>query len=159
MPARSRSMPARRRRRSLHSRAPASSASAPRCSTTMHRCRSRASTEMLLAAAQGTEPSATIIREAHTSISAIAEKAMGRAVSGAPAEAVQMLLDEGAGTRNAKLIELAGLVAQRHQEKIDDVESLTAAARELMQRYCSKGAQLMGARSGGRAAGGMRLRA
>ena len=122
-------------------------------------CVSRASTEMLVAAAQGTEPSATIIREAHTSISAIAEKAMGRAVSGAPAEAVQMLLDEGAGTRNAKLIELAGLVAQRHQEKIDDVESLTAAARELMQRYCSKGAQLMGARSGGRAAGGMRLRA
>jgi tetratricopeptide (TPR) repeat protein len=69
-------------------------------------CVSRASTEMLVAAGQGTDPVASLVRESHTAISAIAEKAMGRAVAGAPAEAVQLLLDEGARARNAKLIEL-----------------------------------------------------
>jgi hypothetical protein len=57
-------------------------------------CVSRASTEMLVAAGQGTDPAASLIRESHTAISAIAEKAMGRAMAGAPAQAVQLLLDE-----------------------------------------------------------------
>jgi hypothetical protein len=113
---------------------------------------------MLVAAAQGLEPAAGLIRENHTTISATAEKAMGHAVNGAPTEAVRLLLAQGAQTRNAKLIELAGLVAQRHQEKIPDVEALTAAAKDLQQRYCNHGAHLIGARQGGRSAGGLRLR-
>jgi CheY-like chemotaxis protein len=121
-------------------------------------CVSRAATEMLVAAAQGSEPAATLIRESHANISATAEKAMGHAVNGAPTEAVKLLLAQGAETRNAKLIELAGLVAQRHQEKIPEVEALSAAAKELQQRYCGHGAHLIGARQGGRSAGGLRLR-
>lgn len=122
-------------------------------------CVSRASMEMLLASAQQTEPAAGIIREAHASIATMAEQAMGHALNGAPGHAVKMLLVQGAETRNAKLIELAGLVAQRHQEKIDDIAALQAEARELTQRYCSNGAQLIGAKTGGRSAGGLRLRA
>ncbi|RQP22112.1 response regulator [Piscinibacter terrae] len=123
-------------------------------------CVSRASMEMLIASAQGTEPTATIVRETHASISATAEKAMGAAMNGAPADAVRLLLASGAETRNAKLIELAGLVAQRHHEKIADVESLQARARELSQRYCSQGAHLIGgSKQGGRSAGGLSLRA
>ena len=121
-------------------------------------CVSRASTEMLVAAGLGTDPVASLVRDSHTAISAIAEQAMGRAMAGAPAEAVQMLLDEGARTRNAKLIELAGLVTQRHQEKIGDATSLTTAAKDLQQRYCAKGGHLIGARQGGRSAGGLSLR-
>jgi hypothetical protein len=84
---------------------------------------------------------------------------MGHALNGAPADAVKMLLAQGAETRNAKLIELAGLVAQRHHEKIEDVASLQARARELTQRYCASGAHLIGAKqSGGRSAGGLRIR-
>lgn len=122
-------------------------------------CVSRASTDMLTAAAQGTEPSAGIIRDAHAGISSTAEKAMGHALNGAPADAVKMLLAHGEQTRNAKLIELAGLVAQRHQEKIEDVGALSAQAQALAQRYCMKGAQLIGTKQGGRSAGGLRLRA
>ncbi len=76
---------------------------------------------MRRASAQNTEPTATIVRETHASISAMAEKAMGFAVNGAPGDAVKILLAQGEETRNAKLIELAGLVAQRHHEKIADV--------------------------------------
>jgi len=121
-------------------------------------CVSKASTEMLVAAAQGTDPAATIIRESHAGISAMAEKAMGHALNGAPGDAVKMLLAQGADTRNAKLIELAGLVAQRHQDKIDDVAALAAQTRELTQRYCSKGGHLIGSKQGGRSAGGLSLR-
>ncbi|HEX6706971.1 MAG TPA: response regulator [Albitalea sp.] len=121
-------------------------------------CVSRASTEMLSAAAQGTEPSASIIRDSHASISAMAEKAMGHALNGAPGDAVKLLLMQGEQTRNAKLIELAGLVAQRHHERIADVADLSARAQELTQRYCAAGAHLIGAKQGGRSAGGMTLR-
>jgi len=122
-------------------------------------CVSRASMEMLIASAQGTEPAATIVRDTHAHISSMAEKAMGHAMNGSPGEAVQMLLAVGAETRNAKLIELASLVAQRHQEKIVDVGELQARARDLAQRYCAKGAHLIGAKQGGRSAGGLSLRA
>lgn len=122
-------------------------------------CVSRASTEMLVASAQNAEPAATLIRDSHASVSVVAEKAMGHAVNGAPADAVKMLLDQGAQTRNAKLIELAGLVAQRHHEKIADVTTLAASAKDLQQRYCGKGGHLIGGKPGGRAAGGLRLRA
>ena len=122
-------------------------------------CVSRASMEMLIASAQGTEPTATIVRDTHASISATAEKAMGAAMNGAPADAVRLLLASGAETRNAKLIELAGLVAQRHHEKIENIEELQARARELSQRYCAKGAHLIGgSKQGGRSAGGLSLR-
>ncbi|WP_280150432.1 response regulator [Piscinibacter sp. XHJ-5] len=121
-------------------------------------CVSRASAEMLIAAAQGTEPSAGIIRDSHAAISAMAEKAMGHALNGAPGDAVKLLLAQGGQTRNAKLIELAGLVAQRHQEKIADVAQLSAQAAELTRRYCSSGAHLIGSKHGGRSAGGLRLR-
>ena len=122
-------------------------------------CVSRASMEMLLASAQQTEPAAGLIREAYASIATMAEQAMGHALNGAPGHAVKMLLAQGAETRNAKLIELAGLVAQRHHEKIDDIAALQAEARELTQRYCAQGAHLIGGKAGGRSAGGLRLRA
>ena len=122
-------------------------------------CVSRASMEMLLASAQQTEPAAGLIREAYASIATMAEQAMGHALNGAPGHAVKMLLAQGAETRNAKLIELAGLVAQRHHEKIDDIAALQAEAHELTQRYCAQGAHLIGGKAGGRSAGGLRLRA
>lgn len=121
-------------------------------------CVSRASMEMLIAATQGTEPAATIVRDTHAEIGAMAERAMGHALNGAPADAVRALLAQGAQTRNAKLIELAGLVAQRHHEKISDVADLQAQAKALTQRYCTQAAQLIGGKRGGRSAGGLTLR-
>lgn len=108
-------------------------------------CVSRASVEMLTAAAQATEPSLTIVREAHAAISATGEKAMGRVLAGAPGEAVALLLAQGELTRNAKLIELAGLVAHRHREKIDGVAALAEQAQSLARRYGQSGAPLIAA--------------
>ena len=83
---------------------------------------------------------------------------MGYAVKGSPGDAVKILLLQGEETRNAKLIELAGLVAQRHHEKIADVAALQARARELVLRYCSQGAHVIGTKPGGRSAGGPTIR-
>ena len=108
---------------------------------------------------QGTEPAATIIRDSHAGIAAMAEKAMGQALNGSPADAVRLLLAQGEQTRNAKLIELAGMVAQRHHDRITDVAALSAQAQDLARRSCSRGAHLIGSKHGGRSAGGLSLRA
>ena len=120
-------------------------------------CVSRASCEILVAAANGVDAVVEIIQAAHTAVSAWAERAMGHSLKGEPRLAVQLLLEEGERTRNAKLIEMAGLVAQRHHEKIDDAAALSAQAKVLKQRYAGAIASF-GARQGGRSAGGLTLR-
>lgn len=122
-------------------------------------CVSKATCEMLVAAAQSKEPAATLIRDSHAAVSSLAERAMGHSVSGQPRQAVQMLLDDGEATRNAKLIELAALVTQRHHAKIDDSAELLARADALKQRYCQAGTQAVGTPRRHRSAGGLTLRA
>ena len=122
-------------------------------------CISRAASEVLIGSVQDAEPAASIVRRAYGSISQTAEKAMELTLRGAPAEAVRLLLAQGARTRNAKLIELAGLMIQRHRERIDDEVSLTTQVQDLARHYCCKGVPLVGSREGARAAGGLRLAA
>jgi hypothetical protein len=90
-------------------------------------------------------------------MSAIAESTMGHAVSGDPRLAVQLLLERGETTRNAKLIELAALVTQRHETRIDASAELLARAQALKQRYCQAGVPTIGAQRSGRSAGGLSL--
>jgi CheY-like chemotaxis protein len=122
-------------------------------------CVSKATCEMLVAAAQSKEPAAKLIRDSHAAVSSLAERAMGHSVNGQPRQAVQMLLDDGETTRNAKLIELAALVTQRHHAKIDDSAELLARADALKQRYCQAGTQAVGTPRRHRSAGGLTLRA
>lgn len=122
-------------------------------------CVSKATCEMLVAAAQSREPAAALIRESHAAVSSLAERAMGHSVGGQPKQAVQMLLADGEATRNAKLIELAALVTQRHKSKIDDSAELMARADALKQRYCGAGTQAVGTPRRQRTAGGLTLRA
>jgi CheY-like chemotaxis protein len=121
-------------------------------------CVSRASCEMLLASANRHDAFAGVIQESHAAISSLAERAMGHSLNGEPRLAVRLLLDEGERTRNGKLIEMAGLVAQRHREKIEDADDLRAQADTLKLRYGGPGHSL-GVRQGGRSAGGLTLRA
>ncbi len=122
-------------------------------------CISKALTEVLLASAQAKEPVAGVVRNCQTEIAAMAEQAMTHSMRGQPKAAVQTLLEQGEQTRNAKLIEMAALVAQRHHEAIQDQGILLAQARELQQRYCLPITHIAGIRRTGRSPGGLMLRA
>jgi len=122
-------------------------------------CVSKASTEMLCKSAQGQESYAQRIREGHTRVNRMAEKAIGHSVTGAPELAVQSLLSHGRETLNAKLIELASMVLTRHSAKVDAIDTLAPQIESLKLRFCTKGTQVSLGQQSGRSAGGLMLRA
>jgi hypothetical protein len=71
---------------------------------------------------------------------------------------VETLLEHGQQTGNAKLIEMAGLVANRHRERIEGVDALSSSAATLAHRYCAPSTHIAGVRRSNRSAGGMVLR-
>ena len=103
---------------------------------------SKAGTELLCAAAFGHAEYQRQVHDAHARIGVMAEQAMTHSVKGSPAVAVQTLLKQGEETLNAKLIELAGLVLQRHRERIDLYEAMMARVEALKEQYCSKGTRV-----------------
>ena len=119
---------------------------------------SKAATEVMIAAVQHQPAASGWIRESHAQVMQLAEQAMNRAVQGQPRTAVETLLQHGRTTGNAKLIEMAGLVARRHQERITDVESLLSTAGTLAHRYCAPTTHIAGVRRSNRSAGGLVLR-
>lgn len=123
----------------------------------MRFCVSKAGTDLLSAAAFGHDEFRQIVRDAHARIGTMAEQAMTHSVRGSPTVAVQTLLRQGEETLNAKLLELAGLVLQRHRERIELYEPMTARVVALRERYCSKGTRVSLAEVG-RQAGALALR-
>lgn len=121
-------------------------------------CISKAATEVLAAAMRTNETAQGWIREAQADVLKLAETAMNHAMRGEPKTAVQALLAQGEIWGNAKLIEMAGLVARRHQERISDVQQLLDAAAALSHRYCAPTSHIAGVRRSNRSAGGMVLR-
>jgi CheY-like chemotaxis protein len=118
---------------------------------------SKAGTELLCAAAFGHAEYQRQVHDAHARIGVMAEQAMTHSVKGSPAVAVQTLLKQGEETLNAKLIELAGLVLQRHRERIDLYEAMMARVEALKEQYCSKGTRVS-LNDTGRQAGALALR-
>jgi CheY-like chemotaxis protein len=119
---------------------------------------SRAATEVLIAAVRRHPEAEAWIRETHAEIMLLAETAMNHAVRGQPKTAVESLLFHGQDTGNAKLIEMAGAVARRHQERIDNVEALLSTAASLAHRFCAPATHIAGVRRSNRSAGGLVLR-
>lgn len=119
---------------------------------------SKSATEVLLAAVRRSPRAADWIRESHAEIMQLAESAMNHAVSGQPKMAVESLLMHGENTGNAKLIEMAGLMARRHHDRIDSVADLLEAVDTLARRYCGPSSHIAGVRRSNRSAGGMVLR-
>ena len=68
-------------------------------------------------------------------------------------------LSRGPQTRNAKLIDLAKNVLNRHDAKIGDTSTLSGRIDDLKHRFCTKGTQVSLGLMHGRAAGGLSLRA
>lgn len=122
-------------------------------------CVSKAATDMLCLAVRGCEAYEALVRNGHQGISGMAEQAMTHSVTGSPEAAVKTLMVRGSETLNAKLIELAGLVLQRHAAKIAGSADLGAMVGDLRRRYCTKGTQVALGTQAGRAAGGLNLRA
>jgi CheY-like chemotaxis protein/Tfp pilus assembly protein PilF len=121
-------------------------------------CVSKATADLLCLTVRGHPQHEAAIRDGHAGIGSLAEQAMTHSVGGAPAAAVQALVTTGAATLNAKLIEMAGAVLQRHSAKIGDSAALELTIDDLKRRYCTRGAQVaLGMRSG-RSAGGLSLR-
>jgi CheY-like chemotaxis protein len=121
-------------------------------------CVSKAATELLCKAAQNFEAYEALLRESQSRVSQMAEKAISRSVQGSPTEAVQTLVQAGQDSKNAKLIELAGLVLNRHRERIEGVDTLSEQIEELKAQYCKGGTQVNLGHSNARSAGGIQLR-
>lgn len=121
-------------------------------------CASKASADMLALAAAPHPPFEALVRAAHQSITASAEKAMTHSLNGAPEITVRTLLELGSQTLNAKLLETAGLVLNRHRAKIADSTSLQTEISGLRQRYCTRGTQVALGTAAGRSAGALTLR-
>jgi len=119
-------------------------------------CTSKASTEVLVAMAESHEAAAAELQSCHARIFGIAETAMRHSMRGTPLVAVELLIQQGEQTRNAKLIDMASLVLKRHAEKIENAQALSDQIVELQNRYVLP---LGGTISrSNRAAGGLALR-
>ena len=118
-------------------------------------CASKSATEVLVAMAEDDEAAVLRLREAHAHIANVAETAMRHAMRGDARVAVQLLLEHGGQTRNAKLIDLASLVLKRHHDKIADQHALLEQIERLQQRYVQRSGQGLRA---ARAAGAMVMR-
>lgn len=118
-------------------------------------CTSKSSTEVMVAMTEGHAGAAAALRDCHARIFGIAETAMRHSMRGTARTAVELLIEQGELTRNAKLIDMAKLVLKRHAEKIDGAEQLTEQIGRLHARYV---APLGSSSSRNRAAGGMALR-
>lgn len=119
---------------------------------------SRLATEILVAAARHDAEAVRWVHEAQATLLQCAESAMEGAVAGEPRAAVEGLLQRGQESGNAKLIEMAALVAKRHRDHIEGVDSLIETAAELARHYCVPITHIAGMRRSHRPPGGLLLR-
>ena len=120
---------------------------------------SPATTEILVAAAHANVSLVALVNDAQTAIAALAEQSVAPAAESSPRQAVQTLIEHGGRTRNARLIDLAGVQTQRHQDTLDDGAALLASVKDLQQQYGTPGAPLLGSRPGARTNGSLSVRA
>lgn len=121
----------------------------------MRYCINKASTEILVSMCEDRASAAQILRDCHHKIFEVAETAMKQSMRGNASGGVELLIQQGGRTRNAKLIDMAMSVLKRHAEKIDNAPELEQNITELQDRYVKPlGASIIKAR----AAGGLALR-
>lgn len=103
---------------------------------------SKTTTELLVRASFGNPTYERLVREAHAHISAQAEEAVSKTISGSPGEAVLLLLAGADASLNAKLVDLALHTIERHHARIPDAEALLKRAKLLHERYRGYGTQV-----------------
>ncbi|MBW8847273.1 MAG: response regulator [Burkholderiales bacterium] len=125
------------------------------CSLGTRHCTAKASTEILVAMTEGHMGAAEQFRDCHHKIFSVAETAMRHSMRGGAKVGVELLIQQGEATRNAKLIDMAGLVLKRHFEKIEGAQTLAEQIEVLHGRYVKP---MTGGPSKVRATGGVALR-
>ena len=116
----------------------------------MRYCINKASTEIMVAMCENNANAAQQLRDCHARIFDVAETAMKQSMRGNAAGGIELLIQQGASTRNAKLIDMAMSVLKRHAEKIEDSGSLEGQITKLQDRYVKPlGASIGKARSAG----------
>jgi hypothetical protein len=94
-------------------------------------CSNRSLTELLAASANTYPPYANTIRSAQTQVLEYAETAMSLSMSGNPTAAVKNLILHGRETLNARLVDNAYQLLQKHAAKVPEALTLTAMVEEL----------------------------
>lgn len=107
----------------------------------MRFCTGRAITELLIGSCGAHPPYADQVRACQAQVLKLTESAMTLSMDGNPKGSVEFLVQHGAATGNAKLIETAHLVLNRYLEKIDDAPALVEAVQSLRRLYCAAGSQ------------------
>lgn len=124
----------------------------------MRFCTSKAITEVLVASACRCPRYEAVIRRCQANLSLLTQQAMDRSMRGDPAGAAQALLEAGESTLNAKLLEMAGLVARRHRATFEGADALAERATATIQRTCRAGNHIAGIQRSGRSPGGLQIR-
>lgn len=101
----------------------------------MRHCTTKASTEILVSMTETHQGAAEQFRECHQQVFQVAETAMRHSMRGSAQIAVELLIQQGERSRNAKLIDMAGAVLKRHAEKIDNAGQLAEQIEALSGRY------------------------
>lgn len=122
----------------------------------MRHCATKASTEILVAMTESHQAAAEQFRDCHQQVFNVAETAMRYSLRGGAKAAVELLIQQGEISRNAKLIDMAGLVLKRHADKIEDAVELSQRIEALHGRYVKPMGS--GAPKAARATGGVALR-
>jgi CheY-like chemotaxis protein len=122
----------------------------------MRFCTTKASTEILVSMAEDHPGAGAQFRDCHQQVFAIAETAMRHSLRGDARVGVELLIQQGGLTRNAKLIDMASLVLKRHAPKITDAAALEERIAALHGRWVKP---MGGSAAKGRPAGGVALRA
>ena len=82
-------------------------------------------------------PYEELLRDTYRELSTLAESCLAKAKGGAPAEAVNTLLQQGATTGNTRTIELADMIWQRYQAQINAANQpeLHQRLQDLLEKY------------------------
>lgn len=123
----------------------------------MRFCSNRSQTELLAASAVAHPPFSERLRACQTKVLEYAETAMALSMGGNPTAAVKNLVLHGKETLNARLIDNAYQVLQKHAAKITDAKSLGETIQGLRDTYGTGNMKAtLGAQK--RTAGGLALR-
>jgi CheY-like chemotaxis protein len=121
-------------------------------------CTSKGHTETMASFARPRASVVAAVRDGHAKVSALAEEALAHSVRGRPEVAVRQLLAHGENSGNAKLIQMARLVALRHQDAMSDSDHLHEQATALQTRIGKAATASAGGRKARRAPGALVLR-
>lgn len=123
----------------------------------MRFCVSKPTTDLLSMTVQSHGGYFELVQESYKAVGEQAEKAMGQAREGNPANAVKTLVVQGAKTQNAKLLDLAEMVLNRYKAQVKDADMQGEMIRDLRGQFCRGSLQVQLGAGTGRQAGALKL--